>query len=193
MPINATQSEKSVLQRIAGGDESAVHDAMSEYGGLVWSLAKRMCRTHADAEDAVQDIFVSIWRSADRFDPNVGSEATFVAVIARRKLIDRLRAQTRRSDTVTLTEAAPGAELTVDRSELGEEARIALEAFDELTDDQQRVLRLAVHHGCTHEQIAQTLEMPLGTVKTHSRRGLIKIRETLKQRKANGSGVGTEV
>lgn len=152
-----------------------------------------MCRTHADAEDAVQDIFVSIWRSADRFDPNVGSEATFVAVIARRKLIDRLRAQTRRSDTVTLTEAAPGAELTVDRSELGEEARIALEAFDELTDDQQRVLRLAVHHGCTHEQIAQTLEMPLGTVKTHSRRGLIKIRETLKQRKANGSGVGTEV
>lgn len=192
MPINATQADASVLQRIAAGDENAVREAMDQYGALVWSLAKRMCRNRADAEDAVQDIFVSVWRSAERFDPNAGSEATFVAVIARRKLIDRLRARTRQPDVVALTDAAPGSENTVDRSELSEDARIAAEAFDELSQDQQRVLRLAVHHGCTHEQIATSLNMPLGTVKTHCRRGMIKIRESLQRRMANGAGVGVD-
>lgn len=192
MPINAAQADATVLQRIAAGDEAAVREVMDQYGALVWSLAKRMCRNRADAEDAVQDIFVSIWRSAERFDPNVGSEATFIAVIARRKLIDRLRSRTRQPDTVALTDAAPGSENTVDRSELSEDARIAAEAFDELSADQQRVLRLAVHHGCTHEQIATSLDMPLGTVKTHCRRGMIKIRESLLRRKANGAGIGVD-
>lgn len=190
MQTTAGTTDSGVLARIAAGDEAAVHEAMNTYGALVWSLAKRMCRNRADAEDAVQDIFVSIWRSADRFNPEVGSEATFIAVIARRKLIDRLRARTRRPEPVALTDAAPGVIESNSSSELTEEAKIAAEAFNELTPDQQRVLRLSVHQGCTHEEIAASLEMPLGTVKTHCRRGMIKIRESLERRQAKGSRAG---
>lgn len=190
MPTTAGTTDSGVLARIAAGDEAAVHEAMNTYGALVWSLAKRMCRNRAEAEDAVQDIFVSIWRSADRFNPEAGSEATFIAVIARRKLIDRLRARTRRPEPVALTDAAPGAIETNSSTELTEEAKIAAEAFNELTPDQQRVLRLSVHQGCTHEEIAASLEMPLGTVKTHCRRGMIKIRESLERRQAKGSRAG---
>src|SRR5580700_4844427 len=84
----------SVLQRIARGDAAAVRECIEQYGALVWSLARRLSRTPADAEDATQDIFLDIWRSAGRFDESQGSDKVFIAMIARRRLIDRLRKAT---------------------------------------------------------------------------------------------------
>ncbi len=84
----------SVLQRIAAGDSTAVRECIDRFGALVWSLARRLSRTAADAEDATQEIFLDIWRSAARFDASQGSEKVFVAMIARRRLIDRLRKTT---------------------------------------------------------------------------------------------------
>src|ERR1700744_3461074 len=81
----------SMLQRIASGDSAAVRDCMREYGPLVWSIARRLSRTPSDAEDATQEIFLDIWRSASRFDASQGSDKVFIAMIARRRLIDRLR------------------------------------------------------------------------------------------------------
>ena len=81
----------SVLQRIASGDSAAVRECMDQYGALVWSLARRLSRTASDAEDATQEIFLDIWRSAGRFDAAQGSDKMFIAMIARRRLIDRLR------------------------------------------------------------------------------------------------------
>src|SRR5271154_5383445 len=81
----------TVLQRIAGGDAAAVSECMQTYGALVWSLARRLSRTNSDAEDATQEIFLDIWRSAGRFDATQGSDKVFIAMIARRRLIDRLR------------------------------------------------------------------------------------------------------
>ena len=86
----------SVLARVGAGDASAVRDALQRFGGLVWALARRMSANTSDAEDAVQEIFVDVWKSAKKFDPAAGSEATFVAMIARRRLIDRMRARQRR-------------------------------------------------------------------------------------------------
>src|SRR5580700_12012752 len=84
----------SVLQRIASGDSAAVRDCIEQYGALVWSLARRLTRTPSDAEDATQEIFLDIWRSAGRFDAKQGSDRVFIAMIARRRLIDRLRKTT---------------------------------------------------------------------------------------------------
>src|ERR1700734_2723749 len=84
----------SVLQRIASGDSAAVRECMDQYGALVWSLARRLSRTSSDAEDATQEIFLDIWRSAARFDAAQGSDKVFIAMIARRRLIDRLRKTT---------------------------------------------------------------------------------------------------
>ena len=95
----------SVLKRIAEGDESAVKECLSRYGGLVWSLARRFCASTGDAEDAVQLIFTEIWKSAHRFDPSLSSEKNFVAMIARRLLISRLRSAKRQPEQVALEPA----------------------------------------------------------------------------------------
>lgn len=73
----------TVLERIAAGDPRAVGDCIDEFGGLVWAIARRMTRSRADAEDAVQEIFVDVWRSAGRFDPAQGTAKVFITTIAR--------------------------------------------------------------------------------------------------------------
>ena len=80
-----------VLPDVATGQPAAIEECLDRYGGLVWSLARRNCPDEQTAEDAVQDVFIKLWQVADRFDPNLASEATFVAMIARRRLIDLYR------------------------------------------------------------------------------------------------------
>jgi RNA polymerase sigma-70 factor (ECF subfamily) len=145
----------------------------------VWSLARRLSSSASDAEDAVQEIFIDLWKSAARFDSSIASETTFVAMIARRRLIDRGRRKMRRPEVPQIAETVADRRVSVDRSELGEQQSIAQRAFSQLRPEQQQVLQLAIHHGCSHEQIATATGMPLGTVKTHARRGLIKIRQIL--------------
>lgn len=170
----------SVLIRIARGEPAAVNACVDEFGALVWSLARRLSPTRADAEDAVQEIFMDVWKSAARFDSRQGSEKTFVATIARRRLIDRLRRSEARPQFAGDTEleslgfAEPGT-----RGEIASEAERAARAVAQLAPDQQRVIELAVLHGLTHSEIASRTGMPLGTVKTQMRRGLIKARELL--------------
>ncbi len=169
-----------VLPRIASGDPAAINACYERFGGLVWSLARRFCHNPSDAEDAVQEIFIDLWKSAERYDGSIASETTFVAMIARRRLIDRARRRQRRPPMPTLPEQAAAPAESIGFEEMSEDVRLAAEAFEKLRPEQKQVLRLAIHHGCSHEQIATTTGMPLGTVKTHARRGLIKIREILR-------------
>lgn len=171
----------SLLQRVAAGDTAAVAACVDHYGGLIWSLARRFLGRPSDCEDAVQEVFIEIWKNASRFDPSVAAEATFVSMIARRRLIDRARRDSRRVDVASisveeLTIAAPDDANEVD---LADEAARANSALSQLKPQQQKVLRLAVCDGIPHQSIADRLGIPLGTVKTHVRRGLIKIREEL--------------
>ncbi|MCA9282531.1 MAG: sigma-70 family RNA polymerase sigma factor [Phycisphaerales bacterium] len=178
-PAAQSSTDDAVLTRVARGDESAMREAIDRYSGLVWSLARRMCATRADAEDAVQDIFIDLWRCADRFDASVASETTFIAMIARRRLVDRLRAASRRPATTTMVDDTPTGERPAPTLEIGEEARAAREAIAKLRPEEQQVLDLSVTRGYTHEQIAAALGMPMGTVKSLARRGLHKVREAL--------------
>lgn len=171
-----------LLQRIAAGDSSAVAQCVERYGNLVWSTARRWSTCHADAEDAVQEIFIDLWKSARRFDPSVASETTFVMMVARRRLIDRQRRQ-KRTPSVNST---PLAELPLvdpcdvfSAIEVGDEVSVARQVIGELTEAQQTVLQLSVHDGLTHQEIADRIGMPLGTVKSHIRRGLDAVRKRL--------------
>ncbi len=153
---------------------------MTRYGNLVWALTRRFMGRGMDGEDAVQEIFIELWKSASRFDPAKGTEAQFIATIARRRLIDRLRRKSRRPPPQPLGELAdnlPGAR--DDTVELHDEAVRAQSAVARLRPEQQQVLRLSIERGLTHEEIAAEISMPLGTVKTHVRRGLIKLRQLL--------------
>ncbi len=168
----------SVLERIAAGDSSAVSACIDEFGGLVWAIARRMTRSRADAEDAVQEIFVDVWRSAGRFDPAQGSDKVFISTIARRRLIDRIRRSRMNQfhdgvealDDVRFAEPGTSGEIAV-------EAERAAAVVANLRPDQRKVLRMGLLEGMTHSEIARATGMPLGTVKTQMRRGLIQVRK----------------
>lgn len=171
---------QAILQRIASGDKTAVQDCLKAYGGLVWSLARRMSPNTDDAEDAVQEIFIDIWKNAERFDASQSSETTFIAMIARRRLIDRLRYTNRRISpdsledlTVEPTNDLEGSLQTV------VEAKEAAKALKTLRPEQQQVLRLSIIQGLSHQEISDVTGIPLGTVKTHARRGILQVREFL--------------
>jgi len=171
--------DPSILHRVARGDPGAIQECMDRFGGLVWSLARRLCPDPTDAEDAVQEIFIDLWKSAARFDESIASETTFVAMIARRRLIDRGRRRQRRPEVAAIPETIAADRPERDPTEIREEARMAAKAFERLRPEQRRVLQLAIQYGCSHEQIATTTGLPLGTVKTHARRGLIRLRNLL--------------
>jgi RNA polymerase sigma-70 factor, ECF subfamily len=168
----------TVLQRIASGDAGAVRECMEQYGALVWSLARRMSRTTTDAEDATQEIFLDIWRSAARYDASQGSDKVFIATIARRRLIDRLRKRSAEPpmDPAEILDNMAGAESS-GLPETSTEAGQAARALAELKPEQRRVLELGLMHGLTQSEIAAHLGMPLGTVKSLMRRGLLRVRE----------------
>ncbi len=171
---------QAILKRIAIGDATAVQDCLNTYGGLVWSLARRMLRNSEDAEDTVQEIFVDIWKNAERFDPLQSSETTFVAMIARRRIIDRIRYMNRRLSPDSLDDilAEPGTRADRDM-QTSFEAREAAKALDALRPEQRQVLQLSIVQGLSHQEISDTTGMPLGTVKTHARRGIMQAREIL--------------
>jgi RNA polymerase sigma-70 factor (ECF subfamily) len=187
---NSGRNETPLLPQIANGVPGSVEAFMDRYGGLVWSFARRLTPTRADAEDAVQEIFVDLWKSADRFDPELSSEPTFVSMVSRRRLIDRLNKRNRRikpvGDAALQGEASrPISESTMEQTD---EAKRAAEALEDLSEQQQRVLKLSIHYGQTHAQIAEITGLPLGTVKTLIRRGLIKVRKTLEQSSPEARG-----
>lgn len=171
---------QAILKRIASGDKTAVQDCLNAYGGLVWSLARRLSPNTDEAEDAVQEIFVDVWKNAQRFDDAQASETTFIAMIARRRLIDRLRYAKRRITAASLEDlvAEP---VNTDGSDLQTcvEAKEAAKALDTLRPEQRQVLQLSIIQGLSHQEISDATGLPLGTVKTHARRGLLQVREFL--------------
>ncbi len=177
---STSQRTPTLLQRVARGEADALQLCIESYGPLVWSLARRLCPSTADADDVVQEIFITLWKSAAQYDPALASESTWVTTVARRKLIDQRRRSARRgvADEIgpELASSAPGQAELAERSD---EAARASRALGELRVEQRRVLELAVVHGLTYEQVAARLAIPLGTVKTHARRGLMRVRELL--------------
>ena len=173
---------KPLLPQIAAGDERAVRDCVTRYGPLVWSLVRRWSPDGSDAEDAVQEIFIDLWRTAARYDVSRTSEAGWVAMIARRRLIDRAR----RRERLPVLESMPDdfdvaneSERDFDREWRAEQARAILR---ELPASQRHMLELSLVHGKTHDEIARETDTPLGTVKSHIRRGLQRARDLLAAR-----------
>jgi RNA polymerase sigma-70 factor, ECF subfamily len=180
-----------LLPRVALGEAEAMQACIDRYSGLVWTLARRLSASPAEAEDAVQEIFVDLWRSAPRFEESRGNEATFIAVIARRRLIDRKRAQRRTPQTEPADdhERLPAASLGQPQAEAAAEVALAARALGTLSAEQREVLLLSAVDGLSHEEIASSKGMALGTVKSHARRALLRMRELLASRTTPIPGV----
>jgi RNA polymerase sigma factor (sigma-70 family) len=169
----------ALLPRIANGDQAAVAECVATFGGMVLVLARRWSTDAADAEDAVQEVFFDLWKHAGRYDAAKASERGFVAMIARRRLIDRLR---RRSREVPVEGIPDGYDLPDESGDHGAQVAGALDArpaLEQLTPMQRRFIERHLLDGKTHDEIARESQVPLGTVKSHIRRGLLKARALL--------------
>jgi RNA polymerase sigma-70 factor, ECF subfamily len=170
----------SLLERIAKGDHSAFDECVTRHGDLVWSIARRFSSNAADAEDATQDIFLHLWKSAVRYDAARGSEPVFIATLARRLLIDRHRERRRRPVEVVMDDSeGPWAAMEDMSGAVSSDAQRAAEALRGLNPQQQRVIGLSVVEGLSQSEIATATGLPLGTVKTLMRRGFLQIRSLL--------------
>jgi RNA polymerase sigma-70 factor (ECF subfamily) len=181
--VETVSEQQSILERIAAGDQAAVQDCIGAYGDLIWSLARRFLRNDADAEDAVQDIFIDLWGSAARFDRGVASEVAFVSTIARRRLIDRLRQHKRRPGMDSLDDEELGEirqPAVLPEMEEAADVAVVQRVLDTMDPEHRRILTLSLYEGYSHSEIAERMSLPLGTVKTRVRRGLIYIRDQLK-------------
>ena len=173
-----------ILVRASRGEEAAVRACIDRFGPIVWGLARRLSPSRADAEDAVQEIFLDLWAHGSRYDQTKASEEAFVAVVARRRLIDRRRRARSRPamdsiEDVSEAGGSAGEAVHPSDAETAAEAAIAVRAMEGLRPEQREVLRLSVAEGLTHEEIAGRTGLPLGTVKAHARRGLMRIRRLL--------------
>ena len=176
-------ADEELMELVAAQDAAAFEVIFDRHSGAAFSLAYRMCRQHVVAEDVVQESFLSLWRQGERFDQQRGSLRTFVLGVVRNRAIDSLRASaTRQRRTVSdegITERLAASELT--HAEVGrrDEAAHVRAALRELPAEQRRVIELAYFGGLTHGQIAETLGLPPGTVKSRMRLGLVKLQGSL--------------
>ncbi len=165
------------LEQVGQGDASAVAACVDAYGPAVYGLARRLLGDHHDAEDMVQEIFTELWQCADRYRPGKGEPLTFVLTLARRRVIDRIRRDGRRID---LVDALPGLDPEGPATaEVDAEAASVRRALVDLSETQQRAVLLAVYGGYSHGDIAKEMALPLGTVKSHIRRGLARVASAL--------------
>jgi RNA polymerase sigma-70 factor (ECF subfamily) len=170
--------DSPLLPLVAQGDHQAIASCIERYSGLVWSLAKRFLRDVGSAEDAVQEIFVEVWRVASRFDPSKGTEVAFIATLTRRRLIDRVRRQGRRPDDSSLVEEPIATAYLPDHELSGrEDLQRAKELVASLRPQTREAIELSIYHGLTHTEVSTRMDIPLGTAKSLIRRGLDQLRQ----------------
>ncbi len=169
--------DEGLAERFRSGDEQALRYAYDRYGGAVFHLASRSLANGADAEDVTQATFVAAWLGRETFDPDRGSMLGWLLGIARRKVIDRLRAVSRENRAAETIRALPEpvAKNDTDPDRVVDRLVVADE-LARLPTDQRRVLELAFYDDLTHPQISAMTGLPLGTVKSHIRRGMAHLR-----------------
>jgi RNA polymerase sigma-70 factor (ECF subfamily) len=171
----------ALLRRVAAGDEAAFASLYDAVAPAVYGTVKRVVRNAAQADEVTQEVFVDLWRTAPRFDPAQGTALTWVLTLAHRRAVDRVRSevsQQRRVERLQQVASAGGPSVADDVLDDLDRARVG-RALADLTSLQRESVELAFYGGHTHAEISTILDLPLGTVKTRIRDGLIRLRDAL--------------
>lgn len=169
------------LPEVAAGVDRAMNRCIARHGGIVWAIVKRYIKDTAEAEDLVQEIFTEVWKKAASFDPAIAKESTFVGMIARRRAIDTLRRQGRQPGFDTLDAAKSVGHNPWEVSSNHRDPEAVKSSLANLPQDTKELFHLFFENGFTHPEIAAKTGLPLGTIKTRLRRGLIILREQLQR------------
>jgi RNA polymerase sigma-70 factor (ECF subfamily) len=180
-----TVDDTQLLRRIAQQDRQAFSQLYDRYATVLYSTILRVLENRDDAADVMQEVFVTIWDKAGSYNPNVGRPFNWVLTMARNKAIDRLRAQKRRYSFVE--EVAQELQPDTGFYDSGsaeifghERAGLIRAAVETLPLEQRQAIEMAFLGGMTQNEISAALQQPLGTIKARIRRGMLKLRENLK-------------
>jgi RNA polymerase sigma-70 factor, ECF subfamily len=172
-------SDEALVALAARADEGALAELYDRFGHLAYGLALRIVRDPALAEDAVQDAFLTVWRSAARFVPERAKASTWILTLVHRRAVDVVRKeQPRRAEPIEVAPQA-SANVTEDEAWLRLQRARVQDALRQLPDQQREALELAYYGGFTQSQLADRLGEPLGTIKSRMFAGLARLRELL--------------
>ncbi|MXP31525.1 sigma-70 family RNA polymerase sigma factor [Erythrobacter jejuensis] len=168
--------------RLAGGDRSALGEIYTATHAKLFGICLRILNDRKEAEDALQDVYLTLWRRADRYDPSSGSPISWLAIFARNRAVDRLRTGKVRKGAVPVEEASdvadvqPRADALLEDAEQSARIHHCLGALEEPT---QSSIRSAFLEGQTYAELSESTDTPLGTMKSRIRRGLAKLKACL--------------
>ena len=185
MGADADRSELvAALARVAGGDRAALQMVYQDTSAKLFGVCLRILNDRSEAEDVLQEVYLTVWRKAASFDPARASPITWLVAIARNRSIDRLRSAAggRRMDPIDAAEdvhdPAPAAVELVEAAQ--QSSRLSL-CLEQLESRQSSAIRAAFLDGNTYEELAERMKVPLGTMKSWIRRGLLKLRDCLER------------
>jgi RNA polymerase sigma-70 factor (ECF subfamily) len=179
------EAEIELLSRVGRGDRGSFEELYDRLSGVLFSVAYRVLNNEAAAEDVLQDVFVQIWEKAPLYNPAIGKPLTWALTLTRNKAIDRLRSTQRRSRLQERVQQESevfeqfDARSSFEAFASAEASKLVREAMEKLSPDQRRVIELAFFSSMSQTEIAELLNLPLGTVKARIRRGMIKLRELI--------------
>ena len=181
-------SDEALLSLVASSDDQALAELYDRFGSVAYGLALRILRDETLAQDAVQEAFLAVWRSADRFLAERAKASTWILTLVHRRAVDLVRREDRRRGEPLERAAEPAAPTTAeDEATLGFERRLVQEALAQLTPEQREALELGYYGGLTQTELAERLGEPLGTIKSRMFTGLSRLRDLLAQAGLEGS------
>lgn len=178
----APASPDDLLARVAGGDQAAFSDLYDALSGRVLGLVTRLLRDRAQSEEVTQEVFLEVWQQATRFDRSRGTAASWVLTMAHRRAVDRVRASQSSHDRDTkigIRDFESGYDQVSESVEIRIEHERVSRALGKLTEFQRQAVQLAYYGGYSHSEMAERLGVPIGTVKTRLRDGMIRLRDEM--------------
>jgi RNA polymerase sigma-70 factor (ECF subfamily) len=169
----------ALLERIAGRDQHALAELYDRHNRLLFGLIVRVLRDRAEAEEVLQEVFLTVWTKAASYNATLGSPVGWLVGLARNRAIDHLRASGVRARTLESVEVPPAGDNPEEAASRNEEGGRVKSALDTLPDEQRALLEYAYFRGMTHSELAEAFALPLGTVKTRVRAGMQALRRQL--------------
>ncbi len=177
-----TSTSEDLLMRVAQGDRRAFAELYDRSAPRVFGLVKRLLRDHAQSEEVTQEIFLEIWQNATRYDTAKGSAVAWMLTMAHRRAVDRVRASQASRDRdvrIGIRDHVSEYDTVAENVEIQIESERVKEAMKRLTELQRQAVSLAYFGGYSHSEVSTMLRVPIGTVKTRLRDGMIRLRDEL--------------